>query len=331
MTDVQSVTGEQGNFNVTLVKRPRYVIEEKCTACNTCVEYCPVKYPDTFNQGISDNKAIHVYFAQAVPLVTYIDDSCLYFEDKKCRICEGVCKNGAIDFHQEPEEVKLNVGAIILASGVEPFDPKVMEQYKYGRFDNVVTSMDYERLTCATGPYQGEILRRSDLKHPHKVAWVQCVGSRQVTPGANSYCSAVCCTYTQKQVIQTKEHDAAAECTVFHNDVRSYGKDFERFYQRTEGLPGVRFIRSYVTIEREDPETKNVTIRYATDRRGGQGRGVRHGRAVGGLEPARRRPGPRRHLRHRTQRPRLQSGRALQPHGDVAAPGSSRAAAFKGP
>ena len=132
----------------------------------------------------------------------------------------------------------------------------------------MVTSMDYERLLCATGPYEGEILRASDMKHPHKVAWIQCVGSRRVTPGENSYCSAVCCTYTQKQVILTKEHDAEAECTVFHNDIRSYGKDFERFYERTENLPGVRFFRSYVSIVKENPETKNVTIRYSTPDRG---------------------------------------------------------------
>jgi len=124
--------------------------------------------------------------------------------------------------------------------------------------------MDYERLMCATGPYEGEILRASDLKHPHKLAWIQCVGSRQVIPGGNSYCSAVCCTYTQKQVILTKDHEAEAECTIFHNDIRSYGKDFERFYQRAENLPGVRFIRSYVSIGREIPESKNVTIRYST-------------------------------------------------------------------
>jgi heterodisulfide reductase subunit A len=130
---------------------------------------------------------------------------------------------------------------------------------------NVVTSMDYERLMCATGPYEGEILRASDKKHPHKIAWIQCVGSRQVNPpSGKSYCSAVCCTYTQKQVILTKEHDAEAECTIFHNDIRSYGKDFERFYQRTEKLPGVRFIRSYVSIGKEIPETKNVTLRYST-------------------------------------------------------------------
>ena len=124
--------------------------------------------------------------------------------------------------------------------------------------------MDYERLLCATGPYEGEILRASDKKHPHKIAWIQCVGSRQVIEGGNSYCSAVCCTYAQKHVILTKDHDAEAECTIFHNDIRSYGKDFERFYERTEKLPGVRFIRSYTSIVKENPETKNVTIRYST-------------------------------------------------------------------
>ncbi len=130
--------------------------------------------------------------------------------------------------------------------------------------ENVVTSLDFERLLCATGPHEGDVLRPSDKKHPHNIAWIQCVGSRQVIPGGNSYCSAVCCTYTQKQVILTKDHDAQAECTVFHNDIRSYSKDFERFYQRAEDLPGVRFIRSYVSIGKEIPESKNVTIRYAT-------------------------------------------------------------------
>jgi heterodisulfide reductase subunit A len=168
--------------------------------------------------------------------------------------------------NQAPEKVEINVGAVILSPGLEPFDPAVGNEYGYGTMQNVVTSMDYERLMCATGPYEGEILRASDKKHPHKVAWIQCVGSRQVNPQSNgkSYCSAVCCTYTQKQVILTKEHDAEAECTIFHNDIRSYGKDFERFYQRTEGLDGVRFIRSYVSVVKEDPESKNVTIRYST-------------------------------------------------------------------
>ncbi len=251
---------------MTLTKKPRYIIESKCTGCTTCVEYCPVKYPDRFNQDISKNKAVHIYFAQAIPLITYIDESCLYLKDKKCGICESVCKNNAIDFTQTAEKMEVKVGAVILAPGIEAYTPKVGNEYGYGRMQNVVTSMDFERLLCATGPYEGEILRASDKKHPHKIAWIQCIGSRQVNPkgDGNSYCSAVCCTYTQKQVILTKDHDAEAECTIFHNDIRSYGKDFERFFQRTEKLPGIRFFRSYTTVIKEDPKTKNITIRYST-------------------------------------------------------------------
>jgi len=211
---------------------------------------------------------VHVYFAQAIPLITYIDESCLYLKEGKCRICEGVCKNNAIDLKQTAQKKEISVGAIVLAPGFEPFDPKTKKEYHYGEFANVVTSMDFERLLCSTGPYAGEILRASDLKHPHNVAWIQCVGSRRVTPGENSYCSAVCCTYTQKQVILTKDHDAGAKCTIFHNDIRSYGKDFERYYERTEKLPDVRFIRSYTSIVREDPVTKNVTVRYSTPEEG---------------------------------------------------------------
>ena len=223
---------------MSLVKRPRYIIEEKCTGCTTCVRYCPVQYPDRFNQDLSVNKAVHIYFSQAIPLVAYIDDSCLYLKEKKCLICESVCEAGAIDFSQKPEKADVNVGAIILSLGLEPFDPKVKDEYGYGRLQNVVTSMDYERLLSSTGPYDGEVLRISDRTHPQKIAWIQCVGSRRVTPGENSYCSAVCCTYTQKQVIITKDHDADVECTVFHNDIRSFGKDFERYFQRAEKLPG---------------------------------------------------------------------------------------------
>jgi heterodisulfide reductase subunit A2 len=251
-----------------VTKRPRYIHEDKCTGCTTCVEYCPAKYPDQYNQEISKNKAVHIYFPQAIPLVAYIDETCLYLKEGKCRICEAVCKNDAIDLKQTAEKKEIQVGAIILSTGLEPFDPKVKKEYRYGEFQNVITSMDYERLLSSTGPYEGQVLRNSDQKHPHKTAWIQCVGSRRVTQGDNSYCSAVCCTYTQKQVILTKDHNADAECTIFHNDIRSYGKDFERYFERTEKLPGVRFIRSYTSIVREDPETKNVTVRYATNDEG---------------------------------------------------------------
>ena len=236
----------------------------KCTGCGTCVEYCPLEIPDPYNQDLSSNKAVHIYFSQAVPLITYIDESCLYLEEKKCAICEGACKNEAICLHREAEELKVKVGAIVLCPGYEPFYPNLRGDYGYGRMENVVTSLDFERLLCATGPHEGEVLRPSDKKHPRNIAWIQCVGSRQVVPGGNSYCSSVCCTYTQKQVILAKDHDAETECTVFHNDIRSYSKDFEKFYQRAASLPGIRFIRSYVSVGKEIPESKNVTIRYAT-------------------------------------------------------------------
>ena len=230
----------------------------------TCAEYCPVQYPDKFNQDISKNKAVHIFFPQAVPLIAYIDESCLYLKEKKCRICEAVCQNGAIDLDQKPETMEIKVAAVILSPGFEPFDPKVRDEYCYGKMQNVVTSMDFERLLSATGAYEGEILRSSDKENPKKIAWIQCVGSRRVTPGDNSYCSAVCCTYAQKQVILTKDHYPDTECKIFHNDIRSYGKDFEAYFQRTEQLPGIRFIRSYASIRKEDPETKNVSIRYST-------------------------------------------------------------------
>jgi heterodisulfide reductase subunit A2 len=263
-TEVDRVEGKAGDFKVTLLKKPRYIIEDKCTGCTTCVTYCPVMIPDPFNQKLSDNKAVHIYFAQATPLVPYIDDQCLYLKDEKCQICVAVCKQNAIDFTIEPEKVDIKVGAIVLSAGYDTFDPGLRGDQGYGKFDNVITSLDYERLLCATGPHEGEVLRPSDKKHPHKIAWIHCVGSRQVLKGGNSYCSAVCCTYIQKQVILAKDHDEEAECTIFHNDIRSYGKDFERFYQRAAKLPGVNFIRSYVSVGREDPVTKNVTIRYAT-------------------------------------------------------------------
>ncbi len=262
--EIDSVEGEVGDFRVTVTRKPRYINEDKCTGCGICMKYCPVEYPDPYNQGLSNNKAIHIYFSQAIPLVTYIDQSCLKLKEGKCDICTGVCQPDAIDFRQTAEKIEISVGTIILAAGISPFDPAVVDEYGYKKYQNVVTSMDYERLLSATGPYQGEILRATDRKHPQKVAWLQCVGSRKVTPGENSYCSGVCCTYTQKQVILTKDHEAEAECTVFHNDIRAIGKDFERYYQRAEDLDGVRFIRSYTSVVREIPETGNVVVRYAT-------------------------------------------------------------------
>lgn len=268
-TEVDRVEGKAGDFRVTLTKKPRYIVENKCTGCGACVEYCPAKVADQYNQNLSESKAVHIYFSQAVPLVTYIDPAtCFYLKDEKCTICMGVCKHNAIDLHQKEERLTVEVGAIVLSPGYEIFDPELRGDYGYGTMENVVTSLDFERVLSATGPFDGEILRPSDRKHPEKIAWIQCVGSRQVIPGGNSYCSGVCCAYTQKQVILSKDHYPDMEATVFHNDIRAFGKDFERFYQRAEELPGVRFIRSYVSIGREVPESKNVTIRYSSTTEG---------------------------------------------------------------
>lgn len=263
-TEVDSVEGEAGDFTVTLNKKPRFVIEDKCTGCTVCSEYCPLPISDPFNQNLSSNKAIHIYFSQAVPLVPYIDESCHFLKDEKCSICVSVCKNEAIDLHQKAEKRVIKVGAIILSPGYEVFDPKVRGDYEYGKLQNVVTSLDFERLLCATGPFEGDIFRPSDKKHPQKIAWIHCVGSRQHIPGGQSYCSSVCCTYIQKQVILAKDHNPDMEATIFHNDIRSYGKDFERFYERAESFSGVEFIRSYVTIGKENPENNNITIKYST-------------------------------------------------------------------
>ena len=264
-TEVESIKGKAGDFKVILTKKPRYIIEDRCTGCGTCVEVCPVKIPDEYNKNLSLSKAVHIYFSQAVPLITYVDpDTCLYLQDEKCNICVGACQNRAIDLNQKEDTIQVEVGAIIMSPGFDVFDPKLRNDYGYGLMENVVTSLDFERILGSTGPYEGEILRPSDKKHPKKIAWIQCVGSRQVIDGGNSYCSGVCCAYTQKQVILAKDHDANIEAKIFHNDIRAFGKDFERFYQRAENLPGVEFVRSYVSVGKEDPETKNVTIRYST-------------------------------------------------------------------
>ncbi|HSM41373.1 MAG TPA: FAD-dependent oxidoreductase, partial [Afifellaceae bacterium] len=265
-TEILRVEGEEGDFTVSLNRKPRYVNEDICTGCTTCVEYCPVEVPDPYNQNLSLTKAVHIHFSQAVPLITYIDpETCLYHKDEKCNICVGVCQHHAIDLHQRPEKLEVEVGAVVLSPGYEVFDPAVRGDFGYGKMKNVVTSLEFERMLSSTGPYEGEIRRPSDGKHPEKIAWIQCVGSRQVIPGGNSYCSAVCCAYTQKQVILAKDHDADLDVTVFHNDIRAFGKDFERYYQRAENLSGVEFVRSYVSVGKEIPDSNNVTIRYATE------------------------------------------------------------------
>jgi heterodisulfide reductase subunit A len=192
-TDVLDVDGDPGRFQVTLKKKARAVDPEKCVGCGICAEKCPVKVSDPFNLDLNKRKAIYVPYPQAVPLVYTIDkEHCRYFTKGKCRICEKLCENKAVQFDQEDEIVQLETGAVILAGGFEPFDANLKGEYGFGLWPNVVTSLEYERILSAAGPFQGHIQRISDGKTPRSIAWIQCVGSRDSHLGQD-YCSAVCC------------------------------------------------------------------------------------------------------------------------------------------
>jgi heterodisulfide reductase subunit A len=261
-TQVERVDGEAGNFQVHLIQEPRYVDEEKCTGCGICAEYCPIYVPDVYNENLAQKKCIHIHFPQAVPAVSIVDpDRCLFLQRTICQICVPTCRSKAINFKMQPKKTTVAVGSIILAPGYDPFDPSSQTQYEYKRFSNVVTSLEFERMISASGPNSGELLRPSDGKVPHRIAWIQCVGSRDEQSNC-TYCSAVCCMYATKQVILSKEHHPEIEAVILHNDIRAYGKGFERFYERAKAMPGVRYIWSKASILEQRPETGNVTLRY---------------------------------------------------------------------
>jgi len=259
-SELKEVKGEAGNFEVTILRRPRFISEEKCTACGICAQNCPVEVPNEFDINLGIRKAIYVPFPQAVPLKYAIDEeNCI-----KCRLCERVCPPKAIDFGQQLETVKIHVGAIILAPGFEEFDPRLKSEYGYGRYLNVVSSIAFERILSASGPFGGKILRPSDGKIPRKIAFIQCVGSRDAHIG-NNYCSAACCMYSIKETVIAKEHAAEMECTIFYMDMRAYGKEFDAYYNRAKEEYGVRFVRSRVASVEEDPATHDLFVHYVED------------------------------------------------------------------
>jgi len=261
-THVEDVKGNAGNFQVQLFQEPSYVDEEKCTGCGTCSEYCPIFVPDVYNESLVNKKCIHVHFPQAVPAVSVVNAAhCLFLNRRECQICVPTCKSKAIDFHMQPKRTTVKVGSLILAPGYEIFDPLSQSQYGYHRFSNIVTSLEFERIISASGPNGGEILRPSDGKTPHKIAWIQCVGSRDEQSHC-TYCSAVCCMYATKQVILSKEHHPEIEAVVLHNDIRAYGKGFERFYERAKNMAGVRYQWAKASIVGENKENGNIILRY---------------------------------------------------------------------
>jgi heterodisulfide reductase subunit A len=258
--EVVSVSGGPGNFEVKIMKRARYIDEEKCNGCGACAQLCPVEAIDEYNMGFSERPAIYALYPQAVPRTFIIDrDKCI-----GCGICEKVCWAKAINYKQEDTIVTLRVGSIILAPGFEFFDARLKSEYGYGRFPNVVTSIEFERIMCASGPSNGLIFRPSDGEVPRRIAFLQCVGSRDSQVG-NEYCSSICCMYAIKEAIMTKEHKPDAECTIFYMDVRAFGKDFELFYQRAMKEYGIRFVRSRVSRVEEDPATHNLIVHYADE------------------------------------------------------------------
>jgi heterodisulfide reductase subunit A len=263
-TDIETVEGEAGNFTVTVTRRPRYVNEDLCTGCRTCSTYCPHRLLYSFYENLSSAKAIDILCPQAIPAVAAVNrEACLFFQGK-CTICVPVCKAKAIDFSQKRKKGVMHVGAIIVSSGYEIFDAKASRAYGYGRLKNVMNSLELERLLNASGPHKGEVLRRSDGKIPSKIAWLQCVGSRDTQIG-HTYCSGICCTYAMKQMILIKHHYPATEVTIFHNDIRSFGKGFEDFYNRARKLEGARFIRKRISSIKENKGNNNLIVTYASD------------------------------------------------------------------
>jgi len=257
-SELKEVKGEVGHFEVTILKRPRFVNLEKCNGCGVCAQNCPTEVPNEFDVNMGIRKAIYIPFPQAVPLKYTIDEEhCI-----KCRLCERVCPAKAVDFNQQPETVKVNVGAIILAPGFEEFDPRLKKEYGYGRYLNVVSSIEFERILNASGPFGGKIMRPFDGKIPRKIAFIQCVGSRDAQLG-NNYCSAACCMYTIKEAVIAQEHSSTPlNCTVFYMDMRAYGKEFDAYYDRAKEEWGVKFIRSRVASATENPLTGNIFVRY---------------------------------------------------------------------
>jgi len=256
-SEVKEVKGSVGNFEVTVLRKPRYVDEEKCTGCGICTQNCPAEAPNEFDEKIVMRKAIYMPFPQAIPRATTIDrDSCI-----ECGLCERVCPAGAVNREQQPEESVLDVGAIVVATGFDMFDPSVIPQYGYKRFENVITAMELERILCATGPTGGHLIRPSDGRIPESVAFIQCVGSRDRRRWVNNpYCSSICCKYAVKDAVLIKEREPSSHVAIFYIDMRAFGRGFQEFVNRARSEFAISFIRSSPGEISEDPATKNVMV-----------------------------------------------------------------------
>ena len=261
-SEVTEVGGFVGNFDVTIKRRARYVKEELCTGCGACTEKCPQKkVPNEFNLGMDTRHAIYIPFAQAVPKVATIDPTyCIKMKTGKCGLCERVCSAGAIDYQAKDEYVKEKYGAIVVATGYNPISMEKFDEYAYAQSKDVVTSLEFERLTNAAGPTQGQLLRPSGGEHPHTIVFVQCVGSRceACAQKGKEYCSKICCMYTAKHAMLTRDKYPDTDVYVFYIDVRTPGKNFDEFYRRAVEEYGVHYIKGMVG--KVSPEGKKLKV-----------------------------------------------------------------------
>jgi len=262
---LKSIEGEAGNFSVRVLKKPRYVDEDICNACGSCVEYCPVEMPDLYNVSLVNAKSLYIPYPQAVPASYVIDPgTCLFLIKKECRQCEQACKElKAINLNQQEEILDLEVGAVILAPGFDAFDARRKKNYGYGEYPNVITSIEFERMLSASGPFQGKITRLSDGAHPKKIAFLQCIGSRDLA--TNSHCSSVCCTYAIKEAIVAKEHDPELDITIFYMDIRTQGKGFESFFLRAKNEFGIKFVKSRLSSLERSLDEEDLVLKFVTE------------------------------------------------------------------
>lgn len=258
-SEVEDISGYIGNFHVKVRKKARYVDASQCTACGECATACPVAKPDEYQQGFSSRKAIYIPFPQAVPSSFVLNmDDCLGNNPLACGKCQEACDKKCIDYDMQDEIVEFDAGTVIVATGMDVYDPTALDEFGYTRHENVITSMEFERLICAGGPTGGHFIRPTDHQTPRSIGFIQCVGSRSKQRG-NPYCSNICCMNTVKSTLLLADHYPGTEMKVFYMDMRAFGKGFEDLYMRSKE-EGVQYVRGIPGEVVEDPVTKNLWV-----------------------------------------------------------------------
>ena len=255
-----ALDGQPGRFQASIEKLPRYINEEKCIACGQCAEKCPKKVADEFNGRLSKRKSAFLTFPQAVPLKYALDAKhCLYLTKNKCGVCKKICPAKAVEYDQKPEQLTLDVGAVVLSTGFDMALTAQQGEFGYGRYQNVITSLQFERLLSATGPYEGHVRRPSDETVPRKIAWIQCVLSRDAARN-RPFCSSVCCMHATKQAVMTRSHEPETNATIYFMDIRAHGKGFDDYVERARSQHGVKYRRSMISQVYLNPENENLII-----------------------------------------------------------------------